>query len=117
WATRNQNARWPDVLARRLQGDKHTSDLGVLNLGIGGNRILHDNTGPSALARFDRDVIAQAGVKYCVILEGINDIGHAYDPAHPDMFLPAYDHGDHLHPGDAGYKAMGDAIDLALFTK
>lgn len=195
YATVNQNARWPDELARRLAADKHTSDLGVLNLGIGGNRVLHDNTGPSALARFDRDVIAQAGVKYVVILEAINDIGHAYDPgrpydvvsaddlitgymqmverahmhgikvylatltpyvgakyqspqgeevrktlnnwmrtnkvadgfidfekvtadpAHPDMFLPAYDHGDHLHPGDAGYKAMGDSIDLSLFTK
>ena len=37
------------------------------------------------------------------------------DPAHPDTFLPAYDHGDHLHPSDPGYKAMGDAIDLSLF--
>jgi len=37
------------------------------------------------------------------------------DPAHPDTFLPAYDSGDHLHPGDAGYKAMGEAIDLRLF--
>lgn len=39
------------------------------------------------------------------------------DPANPTQFLPAYDSGDHLHPGDAGYKAMGDAIDLALFRK
>ena len=37
------------------------------------------------------------------------------DPAAPTKFLPAYDSGDHLHPGDAGYKAMGEAIDLALF--
>jgi len=37
------------------------------------------------------------------------------DPAAPTKFLPAYDSGDHLHPGDAGYKAMGDAVDLALF--
>ncbi len=38
------------------------------------------------------------------------------DPAHPDMFLPSYEHGDHLHPVDAGYKAMGEAIDLKLLT-
>jgi lysophospholipase L1-like esterase len=196
FAAQNQNARWPDELARRLLANPKTADIGVLNEGIGGNRILHDTTGPSALARFDRDVIAQAGVKYVIILEAINDIGHAYDtggraydvvsaddliagyvqmverahmhgikvylatltpyagakyaspdgeavrqalnqwirttdkidgfidfdkatadPAHPDTFLPAYDHGDHLHPSDPGYKAMGDAIDLSLFTK
>ena len=195
YAAVNENARWPDELARRLVADKRTAGIGVLNEGIGGNRILHDNAGPSALARFDRDVIAQAGVKYVIILEAINDIGHAYDskrpydvvsaddlitgykqmaerahmhgikvyfatltpyagagymspageevrqalnrwirsthdsdgfidfekvtadPAHPDTFLPAYDHGDHLHPSDPGYKAMGDAIDLSLFAK
>ena len=37
------------------------------------------------------------------------------DPASPTTFLPAYDSGDHLHPGDAGYKAMGEAVDLKLF--
>jgi lysophospholipase L1-like esterase len=195
YAAVDQNARWPDELARRLVANPKTANIGVLNEGIGGNRILHDNAGPSALARFDRDVIAQAGAKYVIILEAINDIGHAYDtkrpfdvvsaddlitgykqmvarahmhgikvyfatltpytgagymspageevrqalnkwirttheidgfidfdkatadPAHPDTFLPAYDHGDHLHPSDPGYKAMGDAIDLNLFTK
>ncbi len=190
-STKNANARWPDVLAKRLQSAK--LQLGVLNTGIGGNRILHDGTGPNALARFDRDVIAQAGVKYVVVLEGINDIGHATDPKkpydvvtaddliaglsqlarhahthgikiygatltpflpagysspageamreaynhwirttpeldgfidfdatardpqHPESFLPAYDSGDHLHPKDAGYQAMGDSINLKLF--
>ena len=194
-STRNANARWPDVLARRLLADKKTANLGVLNEGIGGNRILHDGYGPSALARFDRDVLAQAGVKYLIILESINDIGHAQDPhrpydvvsaddliaglsqlatrahthgikvfgatltpyvgakysspageamrsainqwirttsqldgvidfdkvtrdpANPTVFLPADDSGDNLHPGDAGYKAMGDSIDLKLFKK
>jgi len=193
FAAPNQNARWPDELARRLLADPRTAGLSVLNEGIGGNRILHDVAGPSALARFDRDVIAQSGVRYLIILEAINDIGHAYDthrvydvvsaddliagyvqmaerahthgikvyiatltpyvgagyaspageqvrqalnqwirttnqidgfidfdkatqdPANPAMFLPAYDHGDHLHPSDPGYKAMGDAIDLKLF--
>ena len=194
-STRNANARWPDVLARRLQGDKKTANLGVINEGIGGNRILHDVTGPSALARFDRDVLAQAGVKYLIIMESINDIGHAadpnapydivsaddiiaglaqlaerahihgikvygatltpyvgakyqspagqvmheavnswirttrqldgvidfdkatQDPANPTVFLPADDSGDHLHPKDAGYKVMGESIDLKLFEK
>jgi lysophospholipase L1-like esterase len=195
YVTVNSNNRWPDELARRLHANPKTAEIGVLNLGIGGNRILHDNTGPSALARFDRDVIAQAGVKYVIVLEAINDIGHAYDPsrpydvvsaddlitgyiqmaerahmhgikiyfatltpytgakymspageevrqtlnkwmrsnkvadgyidfekatqdpANPAMFLPAYDSKDHLHPNDTGYKAMGDSIDLNLFTK
>jgi lysophospholipase L1-like esterase len=193
YATRDANARWPDVLAARLQADKNTADLGVLNEGIGGNRVLHDDTGPSALARFDRDVLAQAGVKYLIIMESINDIGHAQDlhhqydvvsaddliaglsqlatrahthgikvfgatltpyvgagyaspkgeairesvnqwirttnqldgvidfdkvtrdPANPTVYLPADEHGDHLHPNDTGYKAMGDAIDLKIF--
>jgi len=39
------------------------------------------------------------------------------DPSHPARYLPAYDSGDHLHPNDAGYKAMADAVDLKLFTK
>lgn len=194
YSAQNGNARWPDVLAGRLQADKKTVGLGVLNEGIGGNRVLRDGYGPSALARFDRDVLAQAGVRYLIILESINDIGvgsnptgprdpvtadqliagleqlveraHIHgikvylatltpyvgaqyqspegekirtavndwirtdksldgvidfdmatrDPANPSMFLPANDRGDHLHPGDVGYKAMGDAVDLKLFS-
>ncbi len=194
-STRDANARWPDVLAKRLAADKKTAKLGMLNEGIGGNRVLHDNTGPSALARFDRDVLAQDGVKYLILMEAINDIGHAADPvkpydvvsaddliagyvqlierahahgikvigatltpyvgakyqspageamrktlnewirtsklldgvadfdkatrdaANPDVFAATADSGDHLHPGDAGYKAMGESVDLKLFTK
>jgi lysophospholipase L1-like esterase len=191
-STIDTNQRWPDELARRLQADPKRRNLSVLNEGIGGNRILRDGFGPSALARFDRDVLAQSGAKYLLILEGINDIGglhnrpdsgltaadlisgldqmivraHAHgiavigctltpyhgagyyteqgeairkavndwirtggafdgfidfeaavrDPDHPDTFLPSDDPGDHLHPNDAGYKAMGDAIDLKLFS-
>ncbi len=191
-STRDANQRWPDELARRLQADPKSRNLAVLNEGISGNQILRDGAGPNALARFDRDVIAQNGAKYLLILEGINDIGrlhnapdsgltaadlisafnqmivraHAHgiavigctltpyqgagystddgqairkavnewirtggafdgvvdfdaavrDPNHPDSFLPANDPGDHLHPNDAGYKAMGDAIDLKLFN-
>ena len=90
-STRDANARWPDDLARRLQANKKTANLGILNQGIGGNRILHDVTGPNALARFDRDVLAQAGVKYLIILESINDIGHAQDPVKPYDVVTAED--------------------------
>ena len=191
-STPDSNQRWPDELARRLQADPRFRHLSVLNEGISGNKVLLDGAGPSALARFDRDVLAQSGVKYLLILEGINDIGRLHgtpdagltaadligaldqmiqrahthgiavigctltpyhgagystengeairkavndwirtsgnfdgfvdfeaavrDPKHPDTFLPAVDPGDHLHPNDAGYKIMGDAIDLKLFT-
>ena len=190
-STIDTNQRWPDELARRLQADPKYRHLAVLNEAISGNKILLDGAGPNALARFDRDVIAQSGAKYLLILEGINDIGrlhsvpdgvtaadlifaldqmivraHAHgiavigctltpyhgagyytengeairkavndwirtggafdgfvdfeaavrDPNHPDTILPADDPGDHLHPNDAGYKVMGDAIDLKLFT-
>lgn len=201
-STADANHRWPNFLASRLLARHSRSEIGVLDAGIGGNRILHDASpanvrfGVSALARFDRDVLAQPGVKYLIVLEGINDIGHAgssapasetvstedliaglkqmierahehgikvfgatltpfegtpskgyytpgkevqrkavnefirnghafdgvidfekavRDPAHPDHMLAAYDSGDHLHPGDDGYKAMGEAIDLTLF--
>lgn len=203
FAATNRNARWPDELARRLQADKKTADRAVLNEGIGGNGVLRHIVGPSALSRFDRDVLGQSGVKYLVVMEAINDIGaygpknpnapppatpppapptaedlivgykqlieraHTHgikvymatltpyggagyssaegeavrtavnqwirsqkdadgvidfdkltlDPSKPTAFLPAYDHGDHLHPNDAGYKAMGDGIDLSLFRK
>ncbi len=71
----NENTRWPDALARNLAADKRTASVGVLNHGIGGNNILHDGLGPSALARFDRDVIAQSGVRWVLVFEGVNDIG------------------------------------------
>ena len=192
-STPDANHRWPDYLTQRLHADKKTANVAVLNEGISGNRLLYDQAGPNAIARFDRDVLAQSGVKYLIILEAINDIGRitktgdpestvtapdiifAYtqlisrahqhgikvygatltpyigakyaspageevrqainqwirtggafdavidfdkatqDPKNPAMFLPEDDHGDHLHPSDAGYKAMADSIDLKLF--
>ena len=74
-ATTNGNDRWPDVLARRLQQTNGMRDIGVLNAGIGGNHLLTDGLGPNALARFDRDVLAQAGIRYLIVLEGVNDLG------------------------------------------
>lgn len=199
-ATTNGNDRWTDVLAARLQALPVTRDIGVSNQGIGGNHLLTDGLGPSALARFDRDVLAPTAVRWVIVFEGVNDLGgvaqraevspeahtafvqrviaayqqivaraHAHglrvygatitpyagsayyhpgplseadrqavnqwiraagnfdavidfdavvrDPQHPDQLLPAYDCGDHLHPGPAGYKAMGESIPLALFSK
>jgi lysophospholipase L1-like esterase len=199
-STVDANHRWPDILAERLRARRAGKPIGVLDAGIGGNRVLFDPTnvrfGVNALARFDRDVLAQPGVKYVIVLEGINDLGHpgssaplsetvsaddiiaglkqmierahehglkifgatltpfegttiqgyfsaekeakrkavnewirtgkafdgiidfdkaARDPEHLDRMLPINDGGDHLHPGDAGYKAMAEAIDLSLF--
>lgn len=74
-ATDNGNNRWPDQLADRLQASAATRQIGVLNHGIGGNHLLTDGLGPNALARFDRDVLAQPGVRYLIVLEGINDLG------------------------------------------
>ncbi len=74
-ATTNGNDRWTDVLASRLQSNPSTRSITVLNHGIGGNHLLTDGLGPNALARFDRDVLAQAGVRYLIVLEGINDLG------------------------------------------
>ena len=196
-STLDANNRWPDFLARRLNSreENHTS---VLDEGIGGNRVLNNAPccGVNALARLDRDVLSQDGVRFVTLLEGINDIGFSQltgpetapqtdvsadqiiagykqiiaqvhlkglkiygatltpfkgaryetpaglvkrgtvnnfirnsgafdavidfdkatrDPNDPEMFLPAYDSGDHLHPNDAGYQAMANAIPLQLF--
>ena len=73
--TTNGNNRWTDVLAERLQASPATRTIGVLNEGIGGNRVLLDGLGPNALARFNRDVLAPAGVRWLIVFEGINDLG------------------------------------------
>jgi len=74
-ATTNGNDRWTDVLAMRLQASRQTRNIGVSNQGIGGNHLLTDGLGPNVLARFDRDVLAQAGVRWLIIFEGVNDLG------------------------------------------
>ncbi|MDQ5981008.1 MAG: hypothetical protein QG602_3986 [Verrucomicrobiota bacterium] len=71
----NQNNRWPDILSQRLRANPGTADVAVLNHGVGGGRVLRDGLGVSALRRFDRDIIAQPGVKWLIILEGVNDLG------------------------------------------
>jgi lysophospholipase L1-like esterase len=184
-STRDTNNRWPNHLANRLAAAN--IKMGVLNVGIGGNRILTDGGSVSAQSRFDRDVAAQPGATHVIFMEGINDINNAAapptvseliaahrqiiararalglkiyggtltpyegansfrderelsrqalnqwirtskeydavidfdaalrDPNQPNRFLAKFDSGDHLHPNDAGYKAMAEAIDLELF--
>lgn len=73
-ATTNGNDRWTDILARKLNS-AGLHNIAVLNQGIGGNHLLTDGLGPSALARFDRDVLAQPGIRYIIVLEGVNDLG------------------------------------------
>ncbi len=68
--------RWPDILANRLQQQRH--ELGVANLGISGNRLLRDGDGLSVLHRLDRDVWSLSGLKVVVLLIGVNDLGHAF---------------------------------------
>ena len=192
-STLDANKRWPDRLAERLLDRRRPHLLSVVNEGISGNRVLHDVFGPDALARFDRDVIAQSGVAFVTLLQGTDDIGlsaivpsqvvtpdqiiqgyrqlierahvkhvrifgatltplegarlytpaieanrqalNAFirtsgefddvldfdfvtrDPTHPTRLLPSYDSGDHIHPNDAGYKAMADSIDLSVFEE
>jgi lysophospholipase L1-like esterase len=192
-STLDANRRWPDRLAERLLDRRRPYRLSVVNEGISGNRVLNDVFGPDALARFDRDVIAQSGVAFVTLLQGTDDIGlsaivpsqavtadqiiqgyrqliaraHAKDiqvigitltplrgarlftsevetkcqaldafirtsgefedvfefdlvvrdPTQPTQLLPAYDSVDHVHPNDAGYKAMADSIDLAFFDE
>src|SRR3954465_8063693 len=74
-ATTNGNDRWTDVLAAPPQASPATRNVGLSNQGIGGNHLLTDGLGPNVLARFDRDVIAPAGVRWAIVFEGVNDLG------------------------------------------
>jgi lysophospholipase L1-like esterase len=80
--TANKDQAWPTLLATRLASNS-TAKLGVLNLGISGNRVLRDVAGTNALARFDRDVFARPGVRWMILLEGINDITFSAIPGIP----------------------------------
>jgi lysophospholipase L1-like esterase len=73
-STVDANARWTDQLARRLLAHPGNREMGVLNEGIAGGRLLHDSLGPNALARLDRDVLAQTGVTHVIVQLGGNDI-------------------------------------------
>jgi lysophospholipase L1-like esterase len=79
------NNRWPDQLARRLVARSGGRQLGVMNQGLGGNRILHDGRGDCGLRRFDRDVLAQPGVSHAIVILGINDIRNRNQLAEEDV--------------------------------
>ncbi|GIF15126.1 SGNH/GDSL hydrolase family protein [Actinoplanes teichomyceticus] len=99
----NADHRWPDLLAARLRGVRLRR--GVANVGVSGNRLLHDPNPPvgspavgyaayfgqSALRRFDRDVLAQPGAAFLVVLLGVNDLGHPGTSAPPDEVVSADD--------------------------
>jgi lysophospholipase L1-like esterase len=74
---------WPALLAERLQANPATAQLGIINMGISGNRVLRELVGSSALMRFDRDVLARSGVQWMLLLEGINDINFTALPGVP----------------------------------
>jgi len=77
-STVNAFRSWPDRLAERLAAQR--APWSVVNEGIGGNRLVRHVTGPNALSRLDRDVLAVPGVKVVILMEGINDIGRTSTP-------------------------------------
>ena len=90
-STPNTNSSWPSQLAVRLAADKSTAGVAIINEGISGNRLIGDGAGVNALARFDRDVLGQPGVKWLIVLEGINDIGLGNLPGTPPTEIPTVD--------------------------
>ncbi|WP_460916065.1 SGNH/GDSL hydrolase family protein [Plantactinospora veratri] len=74
-STTNGNDRWPDKLFDRLQRQNATAHVAVANQAAGGNAVLSGGLGPTALSRFDRDVLGQPGVRWLIVFEGVNDLG------------------------------------------
>lgn len=74
-STTNQQNRWADVLSRRLLQNKKTRQVGVLNMGIGGNCVLRGGLGPTGEKRYPRDLFGQEGVKWIILFEAVNDLG------------------------------------------
>ena len=101
-STTNGNDRWPDDLARRLQGNAATATVAVMNQGIGGNAITSGGLGPTATARYSRDVLGASGVRWVVVFEGVNDIGGG---ATADSITGAY----------ASFISMAHARNLLIY--
>ena len=78
-STTNEQNRWADVLSRRLLANKATSRVGVLNMGIGGNCVLHGGLGPTGKDRYHRDLFGQEGVKWIILFEAVNDLGSSWN--------------------------------------
>jgi lysophospholipase L1-like esterase len=87
-STADANRRWPDLLAERLAKRYPRRGLGMVNMGISGNRVTDDGAGQSALARFDRDVLSVPGAAYVIVFEGVNDLGISYGNALPPGAAP-----------------------------
>jgi hypothetical protein len=83
----NKQNRWPDVLAMSLLKNQETEQVGVLNMGIGGNAVLSGGMGPTALSRFEHDVLRQNGVRWVIIMEGVNQGLLRYDHPDKEIFL------------------------------
>jgi lysophospholipase L1-like esterase len=132
-STPDTDSSWPSQLAKRLGTDKATANVAVVNHGISGNQLLMDGAGISALARFDRDVLGQPGVKWLVVLEGINDIGISsmmggaevsaaeLIGAHKQLIERAHMHGIKAvgatltpYEGAAYYSEKGEAVRKAV---
>jgi len=82
--TPNADRAWPSRLFARARQSPLGTHWSVVNLGISGNRVLHDGSGTNALARFDRDVLGRPGVRWVIFLEGINDISFPAIPGAPE---------------------------------
>jgi lysophospholipase L1-like esterase len=89
-STTDANNRWPDDLSRRLRQNQATASVAVLNQGIGGNAVLKGGLGPPVSQRFERDVLQQAGVRWLIVLHGVNDIGGAQDQSVAQDLIAAY---------------------------
>jgi lysophospholipase L1-like esterase len=89
-STTNGNDRWPDALSRRLRANTPTQTVAVVNQGIGGNAVVSGGLGPTAIQRFQRDVIGVSGVKWVIVLEGVNDIGGSTGSQIADQLIQAY---------------------------
>lgn len=89
-STTNEQNRWPDALAKRLQANPATVFVGVLNQGIGGNAVVSGGLGPTALKRFDADVLGQRGVRWGIVFEGVNDIGYSSSSTIASGLITAY---------------------------
>jgi len=108
-STHDAYQRWPDQLARRLIARSGGRSLGVMNQGLGGNRILHDQRGDSGLRRFDRDVLAQPGVSHAIVMLGTNDLRNRW--AKPGEEVTA----DEMIAGLAQMALRAEAGGIKLF--
>jgi lysophospholipase L1-like esterase len=99
----NTDQRWTDFLIARIRNDSELNNtLAVLNVGLGGNRLLLDGLGPNGLSRFDRDVVNRPGARHVIVLLGVNDLGALSRSETADQ----REHDRQVHRLIAGYEQM-----------